>query len=204
MPARAAVQCRSPRCITRGASASALIAGAKAIQRLLNKSGTAQSSREPLYYALGKIYDDCARYDDAFECYRRANEFAKAAAAYDPAMVSAATDSIIACFTRDFLARPCPGASDSKSPLFIVGMKAVFNVDVYSSFSIAWLIANLLFGLLVLLAGLWASRRFADRLRNGPFAGRLLRDLGGQNLAAARGFLKSLAEFADSGEAGRY
>jgi hypothetical protein len=80
-------------------------------------------------------------------------------------------------------------------PLFIVGMKGLFGVDVYTTFSIPWLVANVLFGLLMIPTGIWASRRYADRLGHWPMVRRLLRDMGGQNLAAARSFLDSLSEF---------
>jgi hypothetical protein len=82
-------------------------------------------------------------------------------------------------------------------PLFIVGMKGFFDVDVYTTFSLPWLVANVLFGLLVIPTGLWASRLYADRLGHWPMARRLLRDIGGQNLAAARSFIDSLSEFGD-------
>jgi serine/threonine-protein kinase len=82
-------------------------------------------------------------------------------------------------------------------PLFIVGMKGFFDVDVHATFSIPWLVANVLFGLLVIPIGVWASRRYADRLEDWPLARRLLRDIGGQNLAAARSFLDSLSELGE-------
>jgi hypothetical protein len=84
-------------------------------------------------------------------------------------------------------------------PLCIVGMKGLFDVNAYTTFSIPWLVANLVFGLLVIPTGVWASRRYADRLGHWPIARRLLRDIGGQNLAAAQIFLNSLSEF-DDGE----
>jgi serine/threonine-protein kinase len=82
-------------------------------------------------------------------------------------------------------------------PLFVVGMKGFFAVDVYATFSTAWLAANLVVGVLVIPAGVWASRRYADRAGRWPLVRRLLRDVGGQNLAAARGFLDSLSQFGD-------
>jgi tetratricopeptide (TPR) repeat protein len=94
----------------------------RAVRAMLEKPLVAPAVREYLYFALGKIYDDCADYDTAFDCYRRANEISKAAAAYDPARTVRITDAIIATFSRDFLARPSPFASASRSPIFIVGM----------------------------------------------------------------------------------
>ena len=78
--------------------------------------------REYLHYSLGKIYDDCGRYDDAFEQYRQANAIGNAAVVYDADRLARATDSIIEVFTKEFLSQPCPGASPSRAPVFIVGM----------------------------------------------------------------------------------
>jgi hypothetical protein len=54
-----------------------------------------------------------------------------------------------------------------------------------------------LFGLLDIPAGIWASRRYADFVGRWPMTRRLVRDIGGQNLAAARSFLESLSQFGD-------
>jgi hypothetical protein len=83
------------------------------------------------------------------------------------------------------------------TPLFIVAVKGLFDFDVYSAFGPAWLIANLLFGLLVIVAALWVSRSYGDRLGRSPLIQRLLRDIGGQNLAAANGFVQSVSRFAE-------
>ncbi len=47
------------------------------ILRALKRDGLADQQREQLYYALGKIYDDCAEYDDAMQHYARANELCR-------------------------------------------------------------------------------------------------------------------------------
>ena len=94
----------------------------KNIRSLLDEPGISLHGRECLYFSLGKIYDDCGLYDEAFECYRQANEMRNTAVSYNPSRVAEFTDSIINVFSRDFLAQPFPFASDSQSPLFIVGM----------------------------------------------------------------------------------
>jgi hypothetical protein len=83
-------------------------------------------------------------------------------------------------------------------PLFVVAMRGLLAVDVYATFDTAWLISNVVFGLAVIPAGLWISHRFADRLGRSPLIQRLLRDIGGQNLAKATDFLNSLARFAEA------
>jgi tetratricopeptide (TPR) repeat protein len=97
-------------------------ADVKAIQILLNKPGVSLSDKEHLYFALGKIYDDCGLYDDAFESYRQANQICNAAASYDPERVTGITNRVIDVFTEHFLAQTFSFASDNESPLFVVGM----------------------------------------------------------------------------------
>jgi tetratricopeptide (TPR) repeat protein len=95
---------------------------AKNIIRLLEKPGTPANAIEILSFALGKIYDDCGCHDEAFECFKLANQLRNASVAYNPDAVVKTTDDIIHIFTRDFVAQPFASASVSRSPLFIVGM----------------------------------------------------------------------------------
>ncbi|HXR05382.1 MAG TPA: sulfotransferase [Verrucomicrobiae bacterium] len=97
-------------------------AEAKHIRHLLERPGISADGRELLYFSLGKIYDDCGRYDEAFECFRQANQIRNTQVAYDSGAIVRMTDGLIDVFSKDFLARPFAHASDSQSPLFIVGM----------------------------------------------------------------------------------
>jgi len=92
------------------------------ILALLKKPGITAESKEHLYFALGKIYDDCAQYDEAFESFRQANEIRNSFVSYQAADVTKFTDNIIEVFSRDFLNQKFPFSSGSKLPLFIVGM----------------------------------------------------------------------------------
>lgn len=94
----------------------------KNIRTLLDKPGNSPDNHEHLYFTLGKIYDDCGRYDEAFECYRLANQIRNTHVSYDPDGIMSVTANIIDVFNQDFLSRPFAFASDSQSPLFIVGM----------------------------------------------------------------------------------
>ena len=92
------------------------------IQALLGNPDISQYDKECLYFSLGKIYDDCGLYDGAFDCYRQANQIRNATVFYDSEEVSGFVSRIMEAFSKDFLARPFAFASDSRSPLFIVGM----------------------------------------------------------------------------------
>jgi hypothetical protein len=81
------------------------------------------------------------------------------------------------------------------TPLFIVMMKGLLDVDIYSGSGLRWVVANLLFGLLVIMIFIWASRRYATKWENSSFIQRLLRDLAGHNMNRATEFLTSLSEF---------
>ena len=92
------------------------------IQALLAKPGISQQDRECLYFSLGKCYDDCGLYDEAFEYYRQANQIRNATVEYDSDEVTRFVSRVIDVFSKDFLAQPFAFLPDSRSPLFIVGM----------------------------------------------------------------------------------
>jgi tetratricopeptide (TPR) repeat protein len=94
----------------------------RGILQLLNQRPATLPHRDSLYFALGKAYDDCGRYGDAFECYRQANQICNARVSYDPERVRRMIDRVIDVFSKEFLAQTLPFASDSRSPLFVLGM----------------------------------------------------------------------------------
>jgi tetratricopeptide (TPR) repeat protein len=94
----------------------------KSIRALLDKPGITAGEQEHLHFSLGKIYDDCGLYDEAFEHFRQANELRNTQVAYDPALTERMTDALIQVFSPDFLAQPVAFASASQSPLFVIGM----------------------------------------------------------------------------------
>jgi hypothetical protein len=80
-------------------------------------------------------------------------------------------------------------------PFVIVVFKAFFGVDVYREVDEAWLIVNVLCGLAVFPAAIWVSKKYGDRMDRSPFIHRMMKDLAGNNLTAAQGFLATLREF---------
>lgn len=81
------------------------------------------------------------------------------------------------------------------TPLLIVALKGLFGVDAYATCGAAFLIANLLFGVLVILLAVWTSRRYAARMGRSPLVQRLMRDLADHSLNAAAAFLSSISRF---------
>lgn len=79
-------------------------------------------------------------------------------------------------------------------PVAIVGMWGVFGVDLYN-WNSAWLVAGVVFGVLLIPVLWWLSRRLGrafGRTAPGRF---LLEDVTGHGLAAARRRLAALADF---------
>lgn len=92
------------------------------ITRALKREGLDAAGREQLHYALGKIYDDCAKYDDAMVNYSRANEFSRervAANGYQP-LVQEVMVSDLCAHSADWMAAVEP-VSDA-APIFVCGM----------------------------------------------------------------------------------
>lgn len=81
------------------------------------------------------------------------------------------------------------------TPLFIVSMKGILGVNVYTVFGIHWVIANVIFGIAAIPVGIRICRRFADRAIGSAFLRGIMNDIGGQNLNAATGFIHSLSQF---------
>jgi tetratricopeptide (TPR) repeat protein len=92
------------------------------VQRLI-ESGVSPLEEANLRFALGKYFDDIRNFAEAFGEYRRANELKKPLARpYDRAERTAFIADMIHLYTRERLARPTEGASDSPRPVFVIGM----------------------------------------------------------------------------------
>ena len=91
------------------------------MNRALDRQDTPPQDRETLYYAIGKVLDDCGEYDRAFANFEAANSLSLLRSQpYDPAAHSAMTDRIIELCDGDWLAAIEPV---SEAPLvFISGM----------------------------------------------------------------------------------
>jgi tetratricopeptide (TPR) repeat protein len=86
-------------------------------------SGLAPHLESQLRFAMGKYFDDLGQFSRAFDHYRRANELAKMVAApYDRAARTRFVDETIAAYTRERLAHPAQGASQSEQPVLVIGM----------------------------------------------------------------------------------
>lgn len=79
--------------------------------------------------------------------------------------------------------------------MLAVVVRGLGGFDLYASVPTAWIVANIVFGVLVAAAGLWLARRFVERPDLGPWARRLVDHLSGRSLRRAARFLGELREF---------
>jgi len=84
------------------------------------QSGMSTEDRLCLHFALGKMYDDCAEWDMAFDHYRRANLLKKKEYDIRPQTKLFAQHKKL--FTRESLRGFQAMGSDSELPVFVVGM----------------------------------------------------------------------------------
>lgn len=92
------------------------------IQDLLKRPEKLPPDSEHIYFSLGKIYDDCNKYDEAFQCYEKANSIRNSTISYNPSATKANINNIINVFTKDFFSQQKIFGSDIKTPTFIIGM----------------------------------------------------------------------------------
>jgi len=80
------------------------------------------------------------------------------------------------------------------TPFLIVVFRGLFHVDVFAVFPTAWLVGNVLFGVLVIAGERWVSYRYAERMQRSPRLQRWMRDLNGYNLKSAMAFIRTAGE----------
>lgn len=93
-----------------------------AVKGLVDRSELPEVDRMRALFALGKIYDDLGRYDEAFHHYQEANRILDRTNDFDPAPFVEEIDRVIRTFDTDYFQRLDAHGDDSASPVFIVGM----------------------------------------------------------------------------------
>ncbi|MFQ5936710.1 MAG: tetratricopeptide repeat protein [Acidiferrobacterales bacterium] len=93
-----------------------------AISTALNAPDLPEQDAIYLHFALGKIYDDCANWDEAFSHYRDANRLKRKRVRFDLCNLIDGVDRSVRLFNRAFFAERRTFGSSSELPVFIVGM----------------------------------------------------------------------------------
>jgi tetratricopeptide (TPR) repeat protein len=90
----------------------------------LRLAGAARGARElPLYYALGKYFDDVGEAARAFEHYRRANELAKRCGPrHERSHLTRATGRLMRCQSSAWLRQAREAREGSDRAVFVIGM----------------------------------------------------------------------------------
>jgi hypothetical protein len=91
-------------------------------EEFLKVSRSATETAE-LCFSIGKYWDDVSDFDRAFPNYQRANEALKAiGGTYNREARAAYVEDLVRTYTHDAIATSRGGVSESRRPIFIVGM----------------------------------------------------------------------------------
>ncbi len=83
-------------------------------------------------------------------------------------------------------------------PIFVVGLRGIFGIDLYAAASPAWLIGNVLFGLAVIPLAIFLARRYGPRLEGSTAMRRLADAIAGQTLSEALISLDAIRRFEEA------
>jgi len=92
------------------------------IEGLLQEAGLSEEGRINLHFAIGKMFDDCKRYDKAFEHFREANRYKRRRVHFDGEHYQRWHGRIHDVFSRGFFESHARVGEASERPVFIVGM----------------------------------------------------------------------------------
>lgn len=92
------------------------------MESIFSRRDLSDKERIPICFALGKIYDDCGEYDQAFSRYQQGNDLQRKFKHYDRGAHERQIDEIILTFTSEFFGRRRHLGSTEELPIFIVGM----------------------------------------------------------------------------------
>ena len=93
-----------------------------AMEALSTRDDLVDDSRVCIHFALGKVYDDCGQYDQAFDHYQRGNQLMQKSLDFDRAEQTDSISRLITSFSEDIFNRHPGLGSESELPVFIIGM----------------------------------------------------------------------------------
>lgn len=92
------------------------------IESLLDKKNLPEQDRLTLHFALGKIFDDCKQYKQAFEHYQDGNKIKRRTLSFNIKKAQNFVDQSLKIFNSSLINKMSAWGSDSSLPVFIVGM----------------------------------------------------------------------------------
>ena len=90
------------------------------MEEVLRNEDLTQRARSQLHFALGKAYDDCSRWGQAFAHYQKANELA--AFPFNEEKIIRYADAVTETFSATFPGTASDLGRDSDLPIFVLGM----------------------------------------------------------------------------------
>ena len=94
---------------------------ARQLRQFLGEDWLTPDQRASACFALGKIYQDCEQYDQAFEYYLQGNRIRDEMFAFDPEVFTASIESIKRYYTRKLITEKSSYGMKTNTPVFIVG-----------------------------------------------------------------------------------
>jgi tetratricopeptide (TPR) repeat protein len=95
---------------------------ARIIEEILKNSTVSEHDAMQYHYALGNIFNESKSYTKVFEHYFKANALKRKTIAYDSQHHSAFVDCLLETYSENYFQKKTTYGSDSKLPVFILGM----------------------------------------------------------------------------------
>jgi len=95
---------------------------AAAIEKLLENPSLSEIDATHCHFALGNIHHNAKNFDKAFEHYEHANKLKRKAVCYNSHSFTAYVNRLIDTFSESYFQEIFGSGSDSKLPVFIIGM----------------------------------------------------------------------------------
>ncbi len=91
-------------------------------QRILRDNSVPKQAKAQIYFSLGKMYDDCKEYDNAWSNYRLANEIQSSLYPYNQSALVQQIAQFKEIYNAKFFTDNNWQGNESVAPIFIVGM----------------------------------------------------------------------------------
>lgn len=91
------------------------------LKAFLDQAWLSDDQRTTALFALGKIYQDCGLYEEAFSYFERGNRLQDAKYQFDPWMLAQAAFLLIENCTTDLFDQKCRVGNPTEMPVFIIG-----------------------------------------------------------------------------------
>lgn len=92
------------------------------IEQLLNNPSLSDNDNALYQFALGNIYDNTKKYDEAFKHYKKANDLKRKTISYDSKYFSDYAGRLMASYSKNIFQNETVRGSDSGLPVFITGL----------------------------------------------------------------------------------